>query len=164
MGDAMVDNRFVFDMPDFDPTTAFILLDDGIGSAMPSIDVDDVIAYAKKYIGRPYSRGSKGPKAFDCSGFTSFVFRNFDISLSASSQAQSTQGDKISRTDIQPGDLLFFKGRSSSGVGHVAIAVDVDATGNVSFIHASTSHGVRIDKISDPYYSKRYLSARRVIK
>lgn len=158
-----LDNRFEFDIDFYDPTTAFIRLD---GEEYDlSIDPAEIIEFAKQYMGRPYRRGAKGPKAFDCSGFTSFVYSNFDISLSPSSSTQSKQGEEILRSDIQPGDLLFFKGRGGSSVGHVGIAVDVEDTGNVKFIHAATSGGIRIDNLNDAgYYQKRYVGARRVIK
>lgn len=164
-----VDKRFVFDIPDFDPTTVFISMDENPADEMsectiPMIEADDIISYAKQYLGRPYRSGAKGPKAFDCSGFTSFIYRNFDIDLNASSSAQSTQGEKIARGDIRPGDLLFFKGRRKGSVGHVGIAVEVEASGNVKFIHAATSSGIRIDNLNDAgYYQKRYVGARRVL-
>ena len=71
----------------------------------------------------------------------------------------------MSRSEVQPGDLLFFTGRASrSGrVGHVAIAVDADpVSGEITFIHAARS-GIKIDRISAPYYASRFLGARRVI-
>lgn len=128
--------------------------------------VSDLLGYARKYIGTRYVRGGKTPRGFDCSGFTSYVFRQFGIDLSASSSVQYGQGKKISRDEIQPGDLVFFTGRASrsGSVGHVGIAIDADpATGEITFIHASTSSGVKIDKVSAPYYAKRFLGARRVI-
>lgn len=165
---SFVDERFDFELNMLDPTTAFIQLDgdefDATSANASEIDASEIIAFAKKYMGRPYRSGAKGPKAFDCSGFTSFVYRNFDISLSPSSSAQSTQGEKISRSDIQPGDLLFFKGRGNRSIGHVGIAVDVEESGNVKFIHAATSSGIRIDNLNDAgYYQKRYVGARRVL-
>ncbi len=149
-----------------DPTTVFLNIadtDDGERQQM----VGDLLDFAEKYLGHPYCRGSKGPKSFDCSGFTSFVFKNFGIQLSASSSAQYGQGQKIQDNEIEPGDLLFFGGRagSKSRVGHVAIAVDVDEDGVVTFIHAATSGGIRYDQYPDGgYYSKRYIGARRVIE
>ena len=124
-----------------------------------------IIDYATNYLGRPYRSGAKGPKAFDCSGFTSFIFQNYGISLSPSSREQYTQGYEIEKEDIRPGDLLFFGGRGAGQtVGHVALAVDVDDEGTVTFIHAATQNGIRYDRYPDGgYYSKRYLGARRVL-
>lgn len=128
--------------------------------------LNDMIAYAKRFIGTRYVRGGKSPKGFDCSGFTSHVFKQFGYSLNASSSSQYGQGSKVERDEIAAGDLLFFTGRNSrSGrVGHVAIAIDNDpATGEITFIHAAISGGIRIDRISAPYYSARYIGARRIL-
>ncbi len=128
--------------------------------------VSDMISFAKKYIGTRYRRGGKGPKGFDCSGFTSYVFNQFGYSLNPSSGGQYGQGKKISREEVQPGDLLFFTGRSakSGRVGHVGIAVDNNPeTGEITFIHAAISGGIRIDRVSAPYYAARYIGARRIL-
>lgn len=127
--------------------------------------IDDMLSYARKFMGVRYVRGGRSPKGFDCSGFTSYVYSQFGYQLSPSSATQYTQGKKISRDEVQPGDLLFFTGRASrSGrVGHVAIAVDADpVSGEITFIHAART-GIKIDKITAPYYASRYLGARRVI-
>lgn len=140
---------------------------DGFG-AIPSIAEgleSDIVEYARTFIGTRYRRGSKGPKAFDCSGFTSYVFKNFDMTLGASSRVQATQGEAVELADARPGDLVFFAGRrAGSVVGHVGIVVSVDDNGVLKFIHAATSRGVRIDSYPDGgYYSRRFHSIRRVI-
>ena len=123
----------------------------------------DLISAAKRHIGARYSIGSSGPKAFDCSGFTSYVFARLGITLKRSSREQVTQGEAVRRrTDLQPGDLVFF-GRGGRGVNHVGIVTDVEADGTFQFIHASTSRGVRIDSSSDSYWTRRYVSARRIL-
>ncbi len=157
-------NRLALNV-NIDPTTAFL----NISGDFTHRDefVSDLLDFAKSFLGRPYSRGSKGPRAFDCSGFTSYVFKNFDISLSASSSSQYLQGQGIDITEVRPGDLLFFGGRRSGTrrVGHVALAVDVDSAGIVTFIHAATGGGIKYDKYPDGgYYSRRYIGARRVIE
>lgn len=124
----------------------------------------DIVEYAKNFLGRPYRSGSKGPKSFDCSGFTSYVFRNFDLSLGASSRDQYRQGIHVSKEELQPGDLLFFSGSRKSGtVGHVGIVTEVNTDGSVKFIHAARKGGIRFDRYPDGgYYSSRYIGARRV--
>lgn len=126
--------------------------------------IDDMIKYAHKFMGTRYVLGGKSPKGFDCSGFTSYVFEQFGINLPRTSATQFGQGSKVNKGEVQPGDLLFFSGRSNNGrVGHVAIAIEADpVTGVVTFIHAATG-GVQIDKTTRPYYAKRYLGARRII-
>lgn len=134
----------------------------------PSADfamIDDMLNYARKFMGVRYVRGGRSPKGFDCSGFTFYVYSQFGYTLSPSSSTQYTQGKQIKREEVQPGDLLFFTGRASSSrrVGHVAIAIDADPeSGEITFIHAART-GIKIDKITSQYYAKRYLGARRVI-
>lgn len=145
--------------------SAFLILDDSPEAAAPVLEVaDDLIGYARQFLGRPYRRGGKGPAGFDCSGFTSYVFRKFDIQLAASSSAQFRQGHPVATPDIRPGDLLFFSGRGTrSGVGHVGMAVEVESDGTVIFIHSATSGGIRYDRYPDGgYYSSRYMGARRM--
>lgn len=128
--------------------------------------VSDMISLAHKYVGTHYRRGGKTPSGFDCSGFTSYIFGQFGYTLGASSADQYSDGRKINREDVEAGDLLFFTGRNShSGrVGHVAIAIENDPlTGDITFIHAAVGGGIRIDKVSAPYYKARFLGARRVL-
>ena len=128
---------------------------------------DELVSFAKNFIGTRYRRGAKGPKAFDCSGFTSFVFRKFGYSLGPASHLQGTQGTSVDEyLDAQPGDLIFFSGsRTGRRVGHVGMVVDVDREkGTVHFIHASIRKGVVIDTYPDGgYYSRRFLGVRRIL-
>ena len=147
------------------PAAGMELLED-VDNSVDAAMLSDMIAYAKKFIGTRYVRGGKSPKGFDCSGFTSYVFRQFGYDLNSSSSSQYGQGKKISRDEVSAGDLLFFTGRNSrSGrVGHVAIAIDNNPeTGEITFIHAAISGGIRIDRISAPYYAARFIGARRVL-
>lgn len=155
-----------------DPTSAFLNLDDhsseivsAYSNAIGNSLANQIIDYAKNYLGRPYRSGAKGPRAFDCSGFTSFVFKNFDISLSPSSRAQYTQGEQINLSEVRPGDLLFFGGRrGGSTVGHVGMAVEIKDNGTIKFIHAA-QRGICYDTYPDGgYYSKRFIGARRVLQ
>lgn len=126
---------------------------------------NNIIDYAYSFMGRPYRHGSKGPKSFDCSGFTSYIFKEFDKSLNASASTQFLQGTAVDKEDIRPGDLLFFSRRKAGKtVGHVAIAVSVDDNGKITFIHAARHGGIRLDKYPDSgYYTTRFIGARRVI-
>lgn len=150
------------------PAAGMEIVDDGIvsyGDADPQL-VADLLGYARSFMGTRYISGGKSPKGFDCSGFTSYVFGQFGYELNASSVGQYGQGDKIGKDEIMPGDLLFFKGRNASSgrVGHVGIAVESNpVSGEITFIHAAIGGGIRIDKISTPYYATRYVGARRVL-
>lgn len=127
---------------------------------------DEVIQYGRKYIGKPYRYASKGPNSFDCSGYTSFVFKKFGYNLSPSSSGQDVQVPTIRRKEeLKKGDLVFFEGRSHNGrVGHVGIVTDVKRNGEFDFIHASTSRGVIVSKSTEQYYASRYLRGGRVIE
>lgn len=147
------------------PAAGMAIFDDAAGGDN-ALMVADMLSYAKTFLGTRYVRGGKSPKGFDCSGFTSYVFRQFGFDLNASSSAQYGQGAQIARDEVVAGDLLFFTGRNSrSGrVGHVAIALDNNPeTGEITFIHAAIGGGIRIDRISAPYYAKRFIGARRVM-
>lgn len=126
--------------------------------------VSDLLAEANKHIGKPYRHGMKGPNAFDCSGFTSYVYKQFGYSISPASRIQYNDGDRVDRKELRKGDLVFFTSRSSGkNVGHVGIVVSADnKTGKFSFIHASIK-GVRINEC-EGYYEKRYVGACRIIK
>lgn len=126
----------------------------------------NIVEYAKNFLGIRYRRGASGPKAFDCSGFTSFVFKNFGYSLNRASRAQGTQGIAVDIKDAQVGDLIFFSGRRvSSRIGHVGIVIDVNKeNGTIKFIHASVGRGIRIENFPDGgYYKRRFISIRRVL-
>lgn len=125
--------------------------------------VADLLSEANKHIGKPYRHGMKGPNAFDCSGFTSYVYKQFGYSISPASRIQYTDGEKVDRKHLRKGDLVFFTSRSSGkNVGHVGIVVSADnETGKFKFIHASLK-GVKISDC-EGYYANRYVGARRII-
>ena len=116
-----------------------------------------IVATAKKYLGYKYTYGGSSPSTgFDCSGFTSYVFKQHGISLNRTAAGQYSNGVAISRANLQPGDLVMF---GKSGINHVAIYI-----GGGQIIHASTpSTGVRIDSLSTGYYNNNYVGARRVL-
>lgn len=128
---------------------------------------EKMIDYASRFLGTRYRLGATGPKAFDCSGFTSYVFRNFGITLNRTSRMQYTQGRKVNVKDLEPGDLLFFSCASSGrgNVGHVAIVAEVDKdNGTCKFIHASVKKGVTYQKFPDGgYYDRHFIGARRML-
>lgn len=132
-----------------------------------SQNVNDLISFAKKKLGAPYSYGGKGPDKFDCSGYTQYVFKEFNIKLNASSALQYEQGDKVKLKRVKVGDLIFFKSSNanSNNVGHVGIICETNQSNDtVCFIHASTSNGVRIDQYPGyQYYNDRFVGCRRVI-
>lgn len=128
---------------------------------------ENLIDEAISHLGARYIYGSKGPNTFDCSGFTSYVYkRQNNVYIGASSREQYARNIPVKRGDLKSGDLVFFTSpRSGRNVGHVGIVVDVDPiTDTFTFIHASTKEGVKISRSNESYYQRRYVGARRVLQ
>jgi cell wall-associated NlpC family hydrolase len=137
-----------------------------VNDSAPKINkqVEEIIQFAKKFLGTPYHYAGSTPSGFDCSGFIYYVMGNFGMRLSRSSPGLAEFGKTVKLAELQPGDLMFFKGRNTraSGVGHVAMVVEVK-DGVIRFIHSSTSRGVIIDTFNKSgYYVPRYLKAKRL--
>ena len=113
----------------------------------------DVVAYAKNFMGTKYVRGGSSPKTgFDCSGFTQYVYKHFGYSISRTSSSQRSNGTSVSKSDLQAGDIVCFS-------GHVGIYV-----GGNKFIHAENpANGVRISSLYERFYTRNYITARRII-
>ncbi|PWW00708.1 cell wall-associated NlpC family hydrolase [Paenibacillus cellulosilyticus] len=122
---------------------------------------EEVLTTGKTYLGIPYRFGAPSgvTYAFDCSSFTQYIFEENGIALPRTSKEQSTLGTKVDKGYLSKGDLVFFSSDSSSTVAHVAIYA-----GNNKILHASTSSGVTISSLDSTYWSKNYITARRVIK
>ena len=127
-----------------------------------STKANEVIAYAKTLLGKPYVWGAQGPNSFDCSGFTYYVFKNkAGIILPRTSNAQSKYGTYVSKSNLKPGDLVFFdtNGANNGNVSHVGMYI-----GNGQMIHASYGQKkIVIANFNDSYYQKAYVNARRVL-
>jgi peptidoglycan DL-endopeptidase CwlO len=106
-----------------------------------------------RYIGVPYRWGGSSPSTgFDCSGFTMFVYAQVGVSLPHYTGAQWAMGTPVSRSQLQPGDLVFF-----NGLGHMGIYV-----GGNSFIHAPhTGDFVKVSSMTG-WYAQTYVGARRL--
>ena len=118
-----------------------------------------IVAYAEEYLGTPYVLGGNGPNQFDCSGFTKYVYSHFGYTLNRTATDQLQNGVSVSKDELQPGDFVFFKYRSSKPVSHVGFYI-----GNGEFIHASTNrYVVQIDQMESGHYANVYVYARRII-
>ena len=128
---------------------------------------DSIIDYAKRFMRIPYHVGGNGPDKFDCSGFTSFVFRHFGIKLSRTVNGQLDNGWMmiLDPKQLRRGDLVFFGSRRAvNRLGHVAIVVDNHPEKHqFTFIHATVKLGVTISTSTEKYYRLRYLTACRIL-
>ena len=127
---------------------------------------DLLISDAMKYLGRPYVWAANGPNAFDCSGFTRFIYSKFGYKLGRTVTTQMTNGRQVKGGlhCLQKGDILVYGSRKDpSRPGHVAIFIELDESKNeFSFIHAAST-GVIISKSSETYYRERLLMAVRIL-
>ncbi len=132
--------------------------------ALKSINESDLLQYANRFKGVPYKFGASPyprSKRFDCSSFTQYVFGKFGVKLPRTARAQAIKGYRVSYTNLQPGDLVFFyvPGRFNTNriVGHCGIYI-----GNGKFIHTYGKPGVTISSLRSGYWKNTYMSARRV--
>ncbi len=124
-----------------------------------SSKVDKVLSTLKSKLGKPYVYGASGPNSFDCSGLTYYCYKQVGVYLNRTSSGQSTNGRYVSKSNLKAGDLVFFNS-GSSYIRHVGMYV-----GDGKFIHApSPGKTVRYDSIYSSYYSKGYVTARRIIE
>lgn len=115
-----------------------------------------LLSYASQFLGTPYVWGGTSPNpGFDCSGYTQYVYRHIGVNLSRTSQTQFNQGTSIARSDLKPGDLVFFS-TYGAGATHVGIYA-----GNNTMIDSSNG-GVVYENMNNSYWAPRYLGARRV--
>jgi cell wall-associated NlpC family hydrolase len=111
---------------------------------------------ALRFLGTPYVFGGTSTSGFDCSAYVQHVFAMVGISLPRTADAQYDAGHKAVGGP-RPGDLVFFE-TYTEGVSHVGIYL-----GHGEFVHASSSHGVMVSKLSESYWASRYLGAKRLI-
>ncbi len=126
----------------------------GTGSVFADSKMDSVI---DRTIGVTYKTGGTTTNGFDCSGFTRYVFLKLGMTLPRQSTSQYKMGTAVSKSQLRPGDLVFFN-TLGKGVSHVGISV-----GSGKFAHASSSRGVIVSSLSESYYAKRYVGAKRVM-
>ncbi len=124
----------------------------------------DLTGYAQNFVGLRYRYAGTSPRTgFDCSGFTSYIMKEFDVKVSSSSAMQSRQGVKIDLKDVQPGDLVFFSRNKGRTIQHVAMVVERTAEGIIC-VHSTNTRGVVVENIStSKYWRPRILFARDVL-
>ena len=120
--------------------------------------VASVIATAKKYIGTPYKFGGTTPKAFDCSGYLQYVFKEHGMAVPRTADEQFKLGKSARTSELEAGDLVFFE-TYEAGASHCGIYL-----GDGKFIHASTSKGVRIDELAADYWKTHFYGAKHIVR
>lgn len=115
---------------------------------------DQIVQTAMKYLGVPYVYGGTSPSGFDCSGLVQYVFKENGINISRTTYTQVKEGTQVDKSNLQPGDCVFFG--TSGNVSHVGIYI-----GNDQYIHAPhTGDVVKISSLSD---RSNYYTARRFV-
>ena len=118
---------------------------------------EQIVAFAEQFLGTPYVWAGSSPSGFDCSGFVSYVFKNFGYTVNRTAASMYTNGVAVDKSELQIGDAVFFAS-SSESIGHVGIYI-----GDGEFIHSSSGCGyVTISGLDEDYYSRMYVGARRI--
>jgi cell wall-associated NlpC family hydrolase len=139
-----------------------------LASTIEKTNIDEIIWFAKQQLGTPYKYASADPKngGLDCSGFLYYVFTNYKIKVPRSSKDYMNYGTTINKNDAQKGDVLVFTGTDATQRigGHVGLVLE-NNNGDITFIHGSSGKGkgVTISKLSENYYTLRFLKVVRVI-
>ena len=135
---------------------AFVIVAGASTISADAATTSELTQTAKKYIGIPYKYGGTTTAGLDCSGYTQLVFKKLGYSLNRTAAAQYKQGSAVSKSNLKPGDLVFFNttGRTAS---HVGIYI-----GDGQFVHAGVSKGVSIASLDTSYWKPKYNGARRV--
>lgn len=120
-----------------------------------------IISVGKRYLGKPYVFGAAAgsTSAFDCSSFTQYVYKQVGIQLPRSSKSQASSGRFVSKSNLQPGDLIFSDTNRDGVINHVSIYM-----GNNKLLHTYRKGiGVTISTFKGSTWDKTYVTARRVI-
>lgn len=147
----------------FESNTAYIcaeyvrIIDKLADSENSSIEIVD---YAKAYLGTPYAYGGNSPSGFDCSGYVQYVMENFGVEMPRTSTDQYSIGVRVDKSELMPGDLVYFKySPSSYRLNHVGIYV-----GDGNFIHSPVpGQTVKISPLNTGYFSYYYYGATRIL-
>jgi NlpC/P60 family len=121
------------------------------------VEPGGVVETALALRGAPYRNGGSDPSGFDCSGFVWYVFSRHGIGVPRTVAEQFRTGSAVREKDLQPGDLVFFE-TSGGSASHVGVVVGGD-----EFVHAPSSRGeVRVEHLAAPYWTSRFVGARRL--
>ncbi|MBS7334285.1 MAG: C40 family peptidase [Weeksellaceae bacterium] len=127
-----------------------------------SKDTNNVISTAKSFLGVPYKYGGTTRSGFDCSGLVFVSFDKVDLKLPRVSSQQAQEGREIKISEAREGDLVFFN-TSGNSISHVGIIESIEKSGEIKFIHSSTSKGVIISSMDENYWKTRFVKAVRLL-
>ncbi|WP_391120201.1 C40 family peptidase [Psychrobacillus sp. L3] len=131
----------------------------GNTEAASSVASTQIVSSAKNLVGIKYRTGGTTKAGFDCSGYVGYVYKQHGVYLPRTAAGMYSTGTSVKKSNLAVGDLVFFN-TTGKGVSHVGMYI-----GSGKFIHASTSKGVRVDKLNDPYYwGSKYVGAKKVAK
>lgn len=126
--------------------------------------IDNILKQAYTYLGTPYRLGGTTRSGIDCSAFVLSVYEEATgVELPRVAASQAHEGQAVEKENLQKGDLIFFAHSGRGRISHVGIVEEVLETGEIKFIHASTSRGVMVSSLDDSYWRGKYRSAKRII-
>jgi cell wall-associated NlpC family hydrolase len=126
-------------------------------TGIQKIKANEILSTAAKYKGVPYVFGGTTPRGFDCSGYVQYVFKQRGANLTRTADTQFLEGMALRKSQLKPGDLVFFS-TYEAGASHVGIYA-----GDGKFWNATSSRGVMLSQLNDSYWGARYYGARRVL-
>ncbi|MFN2261215.1 MAG: C40 family peptidase [Psychroflexus sp.] len=122
-----------------------------------------IVKYAKSFLGTPYKYGGTTSKGMDCSGLVQTSFLQFGLELPRTSRDMSNFGKSLKLKNVEVGDLVFFRtSKNHRKINHVGLVVKKYGD-QIEFIHSSSTRGVMISSIKNPYWEKNYVKSRRVL-
>lgn len=125
---------------------------------VPTVSLDQIVAEARKYLGVRYANGGASPSGFDCSGLVYYVLNQLGFHAYRTPVDQYKHGTYVAKSDLKPGDIVFFAGTGAVGISHVGIYA-----GNGQFIHAPNSRStVSYSDLTAGYWANHYYGARRI--
>lgn len=125
--------------------------------------IQNVIDYSKTYLGTPYKYGGSSSAGMDCSGLIQLSFMQYGIEIPRVSRDMSKIGKSIRLKHVKVGDLVFFRtSKNSRRINHVGLVVK-STYNTIKFIHSSSSRGVMISSLTNPYWQRNYVKSRRIV-